>query len=26
MHNNILVYAKTSGYVGTNKPETNRLS
>jgi len=23
MHNNILVYIKTSGYVGTNKSETN---
>jgi len=26
MHNNVLVYAETSGYVGTNKSETNRRS
>jgi len=26
MHNNILVYAETSGYVGTKKSETNRRS
>jgi len=26
MHNNVLVYAETSGYIGTNKSKTNQHS
>ena len=26
MHNNVLVYARSSGYVGNDKTETNRQS